>query len=69
MDASELRVGFARLLMLGAIACGIVGLIIGIVDREWKLGVTGWFSGGTLLAVLSVVVLADEFIAARRQKD
>ena len=69
MDASELRVGLARLLMLGAIACGIVGLIIGIVDREWKLGVTGWFSGGTLLAVLSVVVLADEFIAARRQKD
>lgn len=63
----EWRLIFAKLLMLGAIACGVVGLIIGVVDREWKLGVTGWFSGGTLLAILSIVALADEYFESRRR--
>lgn len=63
----EWRLIFAKLLTLGAIACGVVGLIIGVVDREWKLGVTGWFSGGTLLAILSIVALADEYFESRRR--
>jgi hypothetical protein len=53
--------------MVGAFVCGLVGLVIGIVDREWKLGVTGWFTGGTLLAVLAIVVLADHYFESRRQ--
>ena len=63
---ADMKIHFARLLMLGALACGIVGLVIGVVDREWKLGVTGWFTAGTLLAVLSIVVLADQYFASRR---
>ena len=63
----EWRLISAKLLTLGAIACGVVGLIIGVVDREWKLGVTGWFSGGTLLAILSIVALADEYFESRRR--
>ena len=59
------RVQLARLFMLGAVATGIVGLVVGIVEREWRLGVTGWFTGGTLLALLSLVVLADEYFARR----
>ena len=59
------RVMLARLTMLAAVACGVIGLIIGIVDRAWKLGVTGWFTGGTLLAVLAIVMLADEYFATR----
>jgi len=51
--------------MLAAFGCGIVGLVIGVVDRTWKLGVTGWFTGGTLLALLTLVVLADEYFARR----
>ena len=62
----EIRIALARLSMLSAIACGLVGLIIGIVDREWKLGVTGWFTGGTLLAILSLVFLADEYFRLRK---
>ena len=54
------RIQLARLFMLGAFATGIIGLVVGIVEREWRLGVTGWFTGGTLLALLSLVVLADE---------
>ncbi len=65
----ELRILLARLFMLGAIACGVLGLIVGLIDRAWKLGVTGWFTGGTLLAVLALVVLADEYLATRRRGD
>jgi len=60
------RIMLARLMMLGALACGVVGLIIGLNDRMWKLGVTGWFTGGTLLAILALVVLADEYFASRQ---
>ena len=68
MNMAEWRLHFARFLMLGAIACGIVGLVIGVVDHEWKLGVTGWFTAGTLVAVLSIVLLADEYFESRRRQ-
>ncbi len=64
---ADWRLLLARILTIGAFACGIIGLVIGIVDREWKLGVTGWFTGGTLLAVLAIVVLADHYFESRRQ--
>jgi hypothetical protein len=52
----------ARLMIIGALACGLIGLIIGVVDRQWKLGFTGWFTGGTLLAVIAISVLIDEYV-------
>ena len=69
MGAGGLRTAMARLMMLGAVVCGIVGLVIGVVDREWRLGVTGWFTGGTLLAVLAIVILADEYVEYRRRRN
>ena len=60
------RIVIARLMMLASLASGIVGLVIGIADRSWKLGVTGWFTGGILLAVLALVVLADEYFTLRQ---
>ncbi len=62
----EPRILLARLIMLLATACGVIGLVVGIVSREWKLGVTGWFTGGILLAILAIVVLADEYFERRR---
>ena len=62
----EPRIMLARLMMVAAFTCGIIGLVIGIVDRTWKLGVTGWFMGGTLLALLTLVVLADEYFSRRQ---
>ena len=61
----EPRIMLARLMLLSAFACGIIGLVIGVVDRTWKLSVTGWFTGGTLLALLTLVVLADEYFVRR----
>ena len=68
MNMDEWRVMFARVLMLLAMACGLVGLVIGLVEREWRLGVTGWFSGGTLLAILSILVLADHYVEHRKRQ-
>ena len=63
------RIMLARFIMLDAVACGVIGLIVGLIDRTWKLGVTGWFTGGTLLAVLSLVVLAEEYFMSRQHGD
>ena len=63
------RILLARLLMLDAVVLGVIGLVAGLTDREWKLGVTGWFTGGTLMAVLALVVLADGYFESRRQGD
>ncbi len=65
---AEWRIPLARLLMLFAVVCGIIGLVIGIDDRQWRLGVTGWFTGGSLLAILSIVVLADQYVASKAGK-
>ena len=55
----------ARLFMLVALASGLLGLIVGLADKTWKYGSVGYFTGGTLLAVLSLVILADEYFARR----
>ena len=68
MSIAEWRTAGARLMILASFACGIIGLVIGIVEREWRLGITGWFTGGTLLAVLAVVVLMDEYFESRRRQ-
>ena len=62
------RILLARLLATAAFACGIVGLIGRLTTHPWKLGVTGWFTGGTLLAVLALVAYADHYFASRRDR-
>jgi hypothetical protein len=68
MMKAESKVLLARLIMLAALACGIIGLIAGFAEKSWKLGATGWFTGGTLAAVLAIVVLADHYFETRRQQ-
>ena len=65
----NIRIILVRFITLGAFVCGVLGLVVGLIEREWRLGVTGWFMAGTLLAVLALVVLADEYFASRRQAD
>ena len=62
----EIRILLARLLAIAAGVCGAIGLIVGLIDREWKLGVTGWFTAGTLLAILALAAFADQYFASRR---
>ena len=67
MWTMERQTLLARLMIIGASACGVVGLAVGIIDRTWKLGVTGWFAGGTLLAALAIAILVDEYLVYRAQ--
>ena len=67
MNRELWRTNVARLFALGAFTCGAIGLIVGLIDREWKLAVTGWFTGGILLAVLALILLSDEYVQARRR--
>lgn len=63
---ADMKITMARLTMVLAVACGVIGLIVGLADKSWKLGVEGWLTGGVLLAVLSVVMLADHYFATRK---
>ena len=62
------RILLARLFAIAAFACGLIGLIDGLIQRVWRLGVTGWFTGGTLLAVLALVLILDQHLASRRDE-
>ena len=61
MWTSRRQTYLARLMMAGGFLCGITGLTVGLIDRSWKLGVVGWFAGGTLLAVLAIAILVDSY--------
>ncbi len=68
-----MRVGFKRTLIarMGAtigFACGAVGVLAGFTQQSWKLGATGWFTGGTLLTLIAVVVLVDGAIAYQKAR-
>ena len=58
----------ARLFGLACVALGIIGLIVGFSDSIWKLGVVGWFTGGTLLGVVALILMVDEYIDLRRRQ-
>ena len=63
------RILLARLTMLVSVACGVVGLYVGLIGANYKLGVSGWFAAGSLLAILALVVLADEYFARHQEKE
>lgn len=61
------RTWLARFFGLACIALGIIGLIVGFIDVTWKLGVVGWFTGGTLLGIVAIVLMLDEYTEFRRR--
>lgn len=61
MWTSKRQTALARMMIVGGFVCGFIGLTVGIIDRSFKLGVVGWFTGGALLAVLSVAILVDSY--------
>ena len=61
------RTWLARLFAVACIALGVIGLIAGFTDKVWKLGVEGWFTGGTLLGVVALILILDEYAESRRQ--
>ena len=67
MSITEWQTMLGRLMLFLALVCGVIGLAIGVADRQWKLEVTGWFTGGTLLAAIAIGVLADAYFEAKRK--
>ena len=61
------RTWLARLFGLACVALGVVGLIVGFSGVTWKLGVVGWFTGGTLLGIVAIVLILDEYAESRRR--
>ena len=62
------RTWLARLFGLACVALGIIGLVVGFSDKVWKLGVEGWFTGGTLLGVVALILMMDEYVELRRRQ-
>ena len=60
------RIILARVSMLGCLVLGVIGLIVGAADVEWKLGVVGYFTGGILLGVVAIVIILDDFAMRQR---
>ncbi len=59
MEFRRRKVMLARLgAAIGAL-CGVIGFFGGLAELPWRLGTTGWFSGGLLMALVSLVVLVD----------
>ena len=50
------------------LVCGIIGLLAGLTDHAWKLGPTGWFAGGGLLALLGLLVLVEGATVCKQPK-
>ena len=67
MSSATWRTWLARLFGLACIALGIIGLIVGFSDRVWQLGTVGWFTGGTLLGVVAIILILDEYTESRRR--
>jgi hypothetical protein len=53
------RTSMARIAATLSVLCGVIGLHAGLTDHLWKLTPLGWFTGGTLLALIAVYVLLD----------
>ena len=53
------RTAIARGAAALAFVCGVIGLLAGLTEHMWELGPVGWFTGGSLLALLAVFALVD----------
>ncbi len=67
MAYGQRRTTAARAAAALGFLCGAFGLLAGVMERVWKFGPTGWFTGGALLTLLAVFALIDGALAAQRR--
>ena len=68
METGTKRTILARVAVALGFVCGLIGLLAGLTDHLWKLGPTGWFAGGALLALLGLCALADGAISFQKAR-
>ena len=66
MNVGEKRTTIARIGAMLGFLCGVIGLLAGLMGWVLKLGPVGWFTGGSLLTLISMFVLLDGAIASRK---
>lgn len=68
MQVGYKRTMIARIGIALGFTCGVIGLAAGLTDHLWKLGPDGWFTGGTLLALIALSVLLDGAIGFEKTR-
>jgi len=68
MTVGYKRTAIARIGVALAFICGLIGLLAGLIDRTWRLGAIGWFTGGTLLALIAIFALLDGAIGFQKAR-
>jgi hypothetical protein len=68
MQVGYKRTMIARFGMAGGFICGVMGLVGGLTDHVWRLGTIAWFSGGTLLTLISLGILVDGVIGYEKSR-
>jgi hypothetical protein len=58
------RTFIARVIAGLSFACALIGFLG--ADTIWKLDAIGWFTGGTLLALIALVILVDGAVAYQK---
>ena len=67
------NVGYKRRMIarIGAamgFVCGTIGLLAGLTDHTWKLGMSGWYEGGILITLIGLFVLLDGMFAFQKDR-
>jgi len=68
MGVGYKRTTIARIAAAVGFVCGLLGLLAGVTEHVWKLGATGWFTGGALLILIAVFVLFDGAVAFQKAR-
>lgn len=68
MGVGYKRTTIARIAAAVGFVCGLLGLLAGVTGHVWKLGATGWFTGGALLILIAVFVLFDGAVAFQKAR-
>jgi hypothetical protein len=66
MRTGAKRTFVARIIVGLGVACGLTGFLGGTTDNPWGLGAIEWFTGGTLLALIALVILVDGAVAYQK---
>ena len=66
MPVGYKRTQIARICVVIAFVCGVIGLVAGWTNHLEKLLPIGWFSAGSLLTLIALFVLVDGAIAFQK---